>query len=93
MVTSELGIKNKAGTSDGLSVATEFCEVPGDSPPAAPAPTFTTTRLCTWACPALLPAPTSKKDNHRGGDFSSGDSIWGTDFAHCLFSVSLRHLR
>lgn len=50
VLTSEVGTKNKTGTSDALSVATKFCEVPGDSPPSVPASTFTTLRHCPWAC-------------------------------------------
>lgn len=67
--------------------------VPGDSPPSAPASTFTTLRHRLWArlwC-YCLPAPTSKKDNNLEGISPRETAFEALTFlSHC--SVSPRYL-
>lgn len=88
-------MKNKAGTSDVLGMATKFCEVPGDSPSSAPAFTFTTLRHCPWTplqCYCLL-ALTSKKDNNLEGISPQETAFEAlTLLSHRLFSASPRYL-
>lgn len=88
-------MKNKAGTSDVLGMATKFCEVPGDSPSSAPTSTFTTLRHCPWTRPQCycLLALTSKKDNNLEGISPQETAFEAlTLLSHRLFSASPRYL-